>query len=170
MRTEVTVGQYLDILEESAWRDAADDEQRRRAQRVIVYKSAKYSVEAPLPSGRASAAGPTEQLASLRAVRTAPRHRLPAARRPARRLRRPAVTGKPAGDDLREGKRTVLVALTARPCQRARAACSTSCSATPNSTTTRSACCRRRIRDSGAVDQVEKLDPGPRRTGALGTG
>nr|BFF14187.1 hypothetical protein GCM10025699_54900 [Microbacterium flavescens] len=47
MRTEVTVGQYLDILEESAWRTVPDIDLLPRAQRVIVYKSAKYSVEAP---------------------------------------------------------------------------------------------------------------------------
>ncbi len=34
----------------------------------------------------------------------------------------PATTGKPAGDDLREGKRTVLVALTLERCSPAQAA------------------------------------------------
>ena len=34
----------------------------------------------------------------------------------------PATTGKPAGDDLREGKRTVLVALTLERCSPAEAA------------------------------------------------
>ncbi len=34
----------------------------------------------------------------------------------------PEATGKPAGDDLREGKRTVLVALTLERCSRAQAA------------------------------------------------
>ncbi|MCU1578203.1 MAG: polyprenyl synthetase family protein, partial [Rhodoglobus sp.] len=36
MRTEVTVGQYLDILEERAWRSFADADQLSRAHRVIV--------------------------------------------------------------------------------------------------------------------------------------
>ena len=44
-------------------------------------------------------------------LRAAARRGVPAPRRPARRLRRPGRTGKPAGDDLVEGKRTVLVAL-----------------------------------------------------------
>ena len=34
----------------------------------------------------------------------------------------PTTTGKPAGDDLREGKRTVLVALTLERCSPAEAA------------------------------------------------
>ncbi|AMM20717.1 geranylgeranyl pyrophosphate synthase [Frondihabitans sp. PAMC 28766] len=110
MRTEVTVGQYLDILEESAWRTVEPDEQLTRAQRVIVFKSAKYSVEAPLTIGAAMAGGTPEQLEALR------RFGLPLGI--AYQLRDdllgvfgdPSVTGKPAGDDLREGKRTVLIA------------------------------------------------------------
>lgn len=110
MRTEVTLGQYLDILEESAWQGADDDELLTRAQRVIVYKSAKYSVEAPLTIGAAMAGGTHEHLAALRDFG------LPLGI--AYQLRDdllgvfgdPSVTGKPAGDDLREGKRTVLIA------------------------------------------------------------
>ena len=54
MRTEVTVGQYLDILEERAWLTAARRRPAARArERVIVYKSARYSVEPPLAIGGA---------------------------------------------------------------------------------------------------------------------
>jgi geranylgeranyl diphosphate synthase type I len=110
MRTEVTVGQYLDILEENAWRSQDDETLLSRAQRVIVYKSAKYSVEAPLTIGAAMAGGTPAHLEALR------RFGLPLGI--AFQLRDdllgvfgdPAVTGKPAGDDLREGKRTVLIA------------------------------------------------------------
>ena len=63
MRTEVTAGQYLDILEERAWRDAADDEQRRRAERVLIFKSAKYSIESPLALGALLGGGNEQQLA-----------------------------------------------------------------------------------------------------------
>ncbi|MFB9644077.1 polyprenyl synthetase family protein [Agromyces lapidis] len=111
MRTEVTAGQYLDILEERAWVVQPDDEQRLRAERVIVYKSAKYSIEAPLVIG-ASLAGATESQ-----IRTLRDFGLPLGI--AYQLRDdllgvfgdPEVTGKPSGDDLREGKRTVLVAI-----------------------------------------------------------
>ena len=111
MRTQVTVGQYLDVLEERAWQSVPDDQQLSRAQRVIVYKTAKYSVEAPLAIGASLAGGSAEQVSALRAFG------LPLG--VAYQLRDdllgvfgdPGTTGKPAGDDLREGKRTVLVAL-----------------------------------------------------------
>ena len=110
MRTEVTAGQYLDILEENAWATYPEAEALPRAHRVIVYKSAKYSVEAPLAIGAALGGASAAQVAALRAFG------LPLG--VAYQLRDdmlgvfgdPAVTGKPAGDDLVEGKRTVLVA------------------------------------------------------------
>lgn len=111
MRLDVTAGQYLDILEERSWRSSPESEQLSRAHRVLVYKSAKYSVEAPLVLGGAMGGGTEEQLAALRAFG------LPLG--VAYQLRddllgvfgNPSVTGKPSGDDLREGKRTVLIAL-----------------------------------------------------------
>ncbi|MDJ0334982.1 polyprenyl synthetase family protein [Salinibacterium sp. G-O1] len=111
MRTEVTAGQYLDILEENAWAAYPEAEALPRAHRVIVYKSAKYSVEAPLAIGAALGGASPDQMAALRAFG------LPLG--VAYQLRDdmlgvfgdPAVTGKPAGDDLKEGKRTVLIAL-----------------------------------------------------------
>jgi geranylgeranyl diphosphate synthase type I len=111
MRTEVTLGQYLDILEERSWSTASESDQLARAHRVLVYKSAKYSVEAPLTIGASMGGGTLAQLASLRAFG------LPLGI--AYQLRDdllgvfgdPEVTGKPAGDDLREGKRTLMVGL-----------------------------------------------------------
>ena len=111
MRSEVTVGQYLDILEESAWARQPESELLPRANRVIVYKSAKYSVEAPLAIGASLGAGSLAQVAALRDFG------LPLGI--AFQLRDdvlgvfgdPEVTGKPSGDDLREGKRTALVAI-----------------------------------------------------------
>jgi geranylgeranyl diphosphate synthase type I len=111
MRTEVTSGQYLDILEESSWATTEERDQLARAHRVLVYKSAKYSVEAPLAIGASMGGGTLAQLAALRSFG------LPLGI--AYQLRDdmlgvfgdPGVTGKPAGDDLREGKRTVLIAL-----------------------------------------------------------
>ena len=111
MRTEVTAGQYLDILEERAWLTQPESELLDRAMRVIVFKSAKYSVQAPLVIGAAVAGAGAEHLDALRAFG------LPLGI--AYQLRDDllgvfgdaSVTGKPSGDDLREGKRTVLVAL-----------------------------------------------------------
>jgi geranylgeranyl diphosphate synthase type I len=78
---------------------------------VLRYKSAKYSIERPLHIGAALAGGTAETIAELT------RFGLPLGE--AFQLRDdllgvfgdPEVTGKPAGDDLVEGKRTVLVAL-----------------------------------------------------------
>ncbi|SKA99147.1 geranylgeranyl diphosphate synthase, type I [Agreia bicolorata] len=111
MRTEVTVGQYLDILEENAWPTVPDADTIRRAERVMTFKSAKYSVEAPLALGALIGGASAAQVDSLR------RFGLPLGL--AFQLRDDVlgvfgdatITGKPAGDDLREGKRTVLVAL-----------------------------------------------------------
>jgi geranylgeranyl diphosphate synthase type I len=111
MRTEVTAGQYLDVLEELAWPGVPETQALERAHRVITYKSAKYSVEAPLTIGAAMAGASEDRLQGLRDFG------LPLGI--AYQLRDDllgvfgdaAVTGKPSGDDLREGKRTVLVAL-----------------------------------------------------------
>lgn len=109
MRTEVTVGQYLDLLAQSMpWGDPEDDE--RRAREVVRSKSARYSVEHPLVLGAALAGADEDALAACR------RLGLPLGEAFQLRddllgvLGDPATTGKPAGDDLREGKRTVLVA------------------------------------------------------------
>lgn len=111
MRTDVTVGQYLDILDERSWQSYDEQDLLERAHRVIVYKSAKYSIEAPLAIGGLLGGATPEQVLRLRAFG------LPLGI--AYQLRDdllgvfgdPVRTGKPAGDDLREGKRTVLIAL-----------------------------------------------------------
>ncbi|MEW2441696.1 polyprenyl synthetase family protein [Micromonospora marina] len=105
MRTEVTVGQYLDVLTQ-----ATGDTSLDRAAKVARYKSAKYTVERPLLLGAALAGAPPEVHAAYSA------YGLPLGE--AFQLRDdvlgvfgdPERTGKPAGDDLREGKRTYLVA------------------------------------------------------------
>lgn len=114
MRTEVMVGQYLDVHAEVAPTPADPDEQLTRALAVLRYKSAKYSVEHPVRIGAALAGADEEFLAHCSAFA------LPVGE--AFQLRDdvlgvfgdPETTGKPAGDDIREGKRTALVALCAR--------------------------------------------------------
>lgn len=111
MRNEVTAGQYLDVLEEARGEFAEHREQLERSTRVLVYKSAKYSVEAPLLIGAALAGGGAAIEQAFEAFG------LPIG--VAFQLRDDllgvfgdeAQTGKPSGDDLREGKRTVLVTL-----------------------------------------------------------
>ncbi len=105
-RSEVIAGQFLDISVQA--RGRADVE---TAMTVLRYKSAKYSIERPLHIGAGLAGASEAQLEQLT------RFGLPLGE--AFQLRDdllgvfgdPAETGKPAGDDLVEGKRTVLVAL-----------------------------------------------------------
>ncbi|WP_336209055.1 polyprenyl synthetase family protein [Nonomuraea sp. LPB2021202275-12-8] len=109
MRTELMCGQYLDLLEQAGGENTFES-----ALRVALYKSGKYSVEHPLRLGLVLAAGRLEpwmdELCSTYGTRVGI----------AFQLRDdilgvfgdPAQTGKPAGDDLREGKRTMLVART----------------------------------------------------------
>ncbi len=111
MRTELMAGQYLDMLEQ-ARSDAVvpGTEAAARARRVIRFKSAKYTIEHPLLLGGTLAGGDRDLLDTYSAFG------LPLGE--AFQLRDdvlgvfgdPSQTGKPAGDDLREGKRTVLVA------------------------------------------------------------
>ncbi len=155
MRTEVTVGQYLDILEEGAWRTVDEKAQLTRAQRVIVYKSAKYSVEAPLTIGAAMGGGSPEQLEALR------RFGLPLGI--AYQLRDdllgvfgdPEVTGKPAGDDLREGKRTVLVATARASLPSTAVRLLDELLGDPDLDDDQVGMLQATIRDSGAVDAME---------------
>jgi geranylgeranyl diphosphate synthase type I len=106
-KTEVVAGQFLDVVGQTRATLTVDE-----AMRVVRFKSAKYTVERPLHIGAALAGAGDHLIAALSEVA------LPLGE--AFQLRDdmlgvfgdPAVTGKPAGDDLREGKRTVLVART----------------------------------------------------------
>ena len=111
MRTQLMAGQFLDVVESMRpWQGVGDDERVERAGRVIRYKSAKYTVEHPLLIGATTGGLDDAGLAALS------RYGLDLGR--AFQLRDdllgvfgdPGETGKPAGDDLREGKRTVLLA------------------------------------------------------------
>ncbi|KGM13173.1 polyprenyl synthetase family protein [Cellulomonas bogoriensis] len=157
MRTEVTVGQYLDVLGQALpWGDDVDgDEQRARA--VARSKSARYSVEHPLSLGAALAGADEGALARCRRVG------LPLGE--AFQLRDdllgvfgdPAVTGKPAGDDLREGKRTVLVARTLRGATPAQAQVVHDLLGRPDLDEDDVGRLREIMVSTGAVDQVEDL-------------
>jgi len=108
MRVELMAGQFLDIHEQTQKNTSVD-----RSMKIARYKSGKYTIERPLHLGAAMTAAPTQEMyAALSA------YGLPLGE--AFQLRDdllgvfgdPSVTGKPAGDDLREGKRTVLIAMT----------------------------------------------------------
>ncbi|WP_158088756.1 polyprenyl synthetase family protein [Thermoactinospora rubra] len=104
LRVEVIGGQYLDLA--CSARGTADATQVRA---IAVYKTAKYTVERPLHLGHAIAGGSP----LTRRLLTA--YALPVGE--AFQLRDdilgvfgdPAVTGKPVGEDLRQGKQTLLL-------------------------------------------------------------
>jgi geranylgeranyl diphosphate synthase type I len=105
MRTEMVGGQYLDMLAQ-----ATGDASVRAALRIDRYKTAAYTVERPLHLGAAIIKADQALIGAYR--------RFGIDIGIAFQLRDdllgifgdPKVTGKPVGDDLREGKRTLLVA------------------------------------------------------------
>jgi geranylgeranyl diphosphate synthase, type I len=104
MRSEMFAGQYLDVLAQSE-----GDESEERALGVARLKTAAYTVERPMHLGVALAGADADTTTSVRTFG--------ADIGVAFQLRDDLlgvygdteVTGKPAGDDLREGKRTLLV-------------------------------------------------------------
>ncbi|MBG6121976.1 polyprenyl synthetase family protein [Corynebacterium aquatimens] len=105
MRTEVIGGQILDISLE-----ASGDESLASATTVSRFKTAAYTIERPLHLGAAIAGAPAETINALRGYG----HDIGIAFQ----LRDDVLgvfgkeheTGKPVGDDIREGKRTALLA------------------------------------------------------------
>jgi geranylgeranyl diphosphate synthase type I len=143
MRTEMLAGQYLDMLTQ-----ARGDSSEDAALRIDRLKTAAYTVARPLHLGAAIGGGSPELVAGLR--------EFGADIGVAFQLRDdllgvfgdPAVTGKPAGDDLREGKRTLLVALgLARAAERG---------ATGAAAALHAAIGRQDL-DAGTVDEVREL-------------
>jgi geranylgeranyl diphosphate synthase type I len=106
MCTEMMAGQYLDVLEQARGGYSVET-----ALRVARFKSSKYTVERPLHLGAAAGGGSTELMASLSAFGVPLGEAFQLRDDVLGVFGDPARTGKPAGDDLREGKRTVLVAL-----------------------------------------------------------
>ncbi len=108
MSAEVAFGQYLDHQAEHLPLDNALEVAISRAFAVLYHKTARYSVDIPLRIGATLAGADTRTVNSLSAIG------LPLGE--AFQLRDdvlgifgdPNVTGKPAGGDISEGKRTVL--------------------------------------------------------------
>jgi geranylgeranyl diphosphate synthase type I len=110
MRVELMAGQFLDVYEQTRSSHTVE-----RALTIARYKSGKYTIERPLHFGAALATTDKKLLAEVTSHYSA--YGLPLGE--AFQLRDdllgvfgdPELTGKPAGDDLREGKRTVLIAM-----------------------------------------------------------
>ena len=152
MRTELMAGQYLDLLEQ-----ARSNTSLERARTVVRYKSAKYTIERPLHLGAALAG------ASDTAMQAFSHYGL--ALGEAFQLRDdvlgvfgdPQETGKPAGDDIREGKRTVMVSLAYANATPAEQATMTTLLGKPDLDASDVATAREILTSTGALAQTEVL-------------
>ena len=152
MRSELMGGQYLDLLEQARGGGSVE-----RALRVARYKSAKYTIEKPLHLGAALAGAGPELFAAYSG------YGLPLGE--AFQLRDdvlgvfgdPSVTGKPAGDDLREGKRTALVAMALETATSAQQAVVREHLGDPHLTAEGVLALRGVLTDTGALQRVEQL-------------
>ncbi|NYI03594.1 polyprenyl synthetase family protein [Allostreptomyces psammosilenae] len=160
MRTEALTGQYLDLLTH-ARRDGGE----RAALRVNRLKSAAYTVERPLQIGALLAGADRDTVAALRGFG--------ADLGTAFQLRDdllgvfgdPDITGKPRGDDLRDGKRTLLMAVALRRATESgrtdaerllRAALGEGTYGVASAAGVDPDAVRRVLRELGAVDEVEE--------------
>lgn len=105
MRMEVIAGQFADLV--AAERGEADE---RAARRIAALKSGAYTVEKPLAIGAALAGASPDVIASLTAFGAPLGEAFQIRDDVLGAFGEPSVTGKDAEGDLREGKRTVLVA------------------------------------------------------------
>ena len=152
MRSELMGGQYLDLLEQARGGGSVE-----RALRVARYKSAKYTIEKPLHLGAALAGAGQDVLDGYSG------YGLPLGE--AFQLRDdvlgvfgdPAETGKPAGDDLREGKRTALVAMALEAATEQQAAVVREHLGDPHLADEGVAALREVITDTGALARSETL-------------
>jgi geranylgeranyl diphosphate synthase type I len=152
MRAELMAGQYLDVLE-----GALGKSDLNRSRKIARYKSGRYSIERPLRFGAALANASQSLQESLS------NFGLPLGE--AFQLRDDIlgvfgdseITGKPSGDDIREGKRTVLIAITAeRTSPQGRAKIESSLG-NPNLSSSQVAEIQVLIEDSGALSECEGL-------------
>jgi geranylgeranyl diphosphate synthase type I len=150
-RELVMAGQYLDVLVQ-----ARGDFSEVDALRVAKFKTSKYTVEGPLHLGAAAAGAPPDVFAALSG------YGLPLGE--AFQLRDdvlgvfgdPSRTGKPAGDDLLEGKRTLLVAIAMRQANPVQASLLRRYLGDRAMSDERVADLRELIVSTGALDEVEQ--------------
>ena len=153
LRVELNFGQYLDML------GSANSERRLvKAERICRYKSGKYTIERPLHLG-AVLATPEKAEQLLPALSA---YGLPLG--DAFQMRddvmgafgETSVTGKPVGDDLREGKPTPLMAMA---CAKANAAQLGILQLVGNTLLddAQVADVQMVIRETGALDQLEQV-------------
>ncbi|WP_033346386.1 polyprenyl synthetase family protein [Catenuloplanes japonicus] len=151
MRTEVIAGQYLDLRAGAGAGSVAD------ALTVIRMKAARYTVTRPLQIGAALAGGTDELLAAFRAFGDPLGDAFQLRDDILGVFGDPAVTGKPALDDLREGKQTVMLALARDHASPSQAAALTHLAGDPDLDEAGAAVLRQIIVDTGALSRTERM-------------
>ena len=112
MRTQLMGGQFLDVLDSVRnWATLNTGDRVTQALKVVRYKSANYTVVQPLLIGAAAAGVDDHARAGLTEYGLALGEAFQLRDDLLGVFGDPEQTGKPAGDDLCEGKRTVLIAL-----------------------------------------------------------
>jgi geranylgeranyl diphosphate synthase type I len=152
LRIELNFGQYLDMLG-----SVLNERRREKAERICRYKSGKYTIERPLHLGALLAAPTRDDLIPVLST-----YGLPLG--DAFQMRDDvlgafgdtAITGKPVGDDLREGKPTPLMAIASA---RANAAQLKELQLVGNQDLTPEQIARVQevIRETGALDELETV-------------
>jgi geranylgeranyl diphosphate synthase type I len=151
MRTEVVAGQFLDVLAQTRGEfDPAE------ALRVIRLKTSKYTVQRPLLLGASAAEADADVLEQLSSYGHALGEAFQLRDDLLGVFGDPAETGKPAGDDLREGKRTLLVALAMQAGDQAQCAALRAGVGNPDLNEAEVAELRVVLRETGAREQVER--------------
>jgi geranylgeranyl diphosphate synthase type I len=151
MRQLVMAGQYLDVLVQARGAFSADE-----ALRVIEFKTSKYTIEGPLHLGAAVACAPAAVFELLSSYGLALGEAFQLRDDVLGVFGDPAVTGKPAGDDLREGKHTLLTALAMQAADPAQAAALRAGLGNRNLDDAQVAELCAVIVQTGALDQVEQ--------------
>ncbi|MDR0847431.1 MAG: polyprenyl synthetase family protein [Propionibacteriaceae bacterium] len=154
VRSEVLAGQYLDLLHQAT--PSKPEDLLRDAELIMDFKTAKYTVARPAQIGAALAMASDVTLEGLGRFGTNVGRAFQMRDDLLGMFGDPKVTGKPAGDDLREGKKTVLVGYAMRDASTKDAAKLAAMLGDPSLTKTDLAEARRILTESGAVECTEK--------------
>ena len=151
MRTEVIAGQYLDLRAGAGEGSVAD------ALTVVRMKAARYTVTRPLQIGAALAGAGDDLLAAYLAFADPLGDAFQLRDDVLGVFGDPALTGKPALDDLREGKQTVMLALARDHAGPAQAAVLRELVGSPALDEAGADAVRQIIVDTGALARTERM-------------
>jgi geranylgeranyl diphosphate synthase type I len=154
MRVEVLAGQYLDLIHQA--KPVSRPDLLREAGLVMGFKTAKYTVARPVQIGAALGLASDDVQQGLSLFGTHVGYAFQMRDDLLGLFGDPQVTGKPSGDDVREGKKTVVIGYAMREASPADAERLTQMLGDPSLTQTDIDEVRRILVESGAVECTEK--------------